>query len=38
MLNGMQVKPYKVNLDKDYEALKTFLQERNPKTADTIEE
>jgi len=32
--NGMRVVPYKIDLDLHYEALATYLKERNPKTAD----
>ena len=36
--NGMRVVPYKVDLDKHYEALVGYLKERNPKTAEQTEE
>jgi hypothetical protein len=34
MLNGMNIKPYKIDMEKEYDAFFQFLKERNPKTAD----
>jgi hypothetical protein len=32
--NGMRVVPYKIDLDQHYDALLSYLKERNPKTAE----
>jgi hypothetical protein len=34
MLNGMNVRPFKLDLEKDYESFASFLKERNPKMAE----
>jgi hypothetical protein len=36
--NGMRVVPYKLDLDQHYDALASYLKERNPKTAEQAEE
>jgi hypothetical protein len=38
MKNGMGVRPYKLDITKEYASLQEFLSERNPKTAETLEE
>ena len=38
MMNGMNIKPFKIDMETDYESFSAFLKERNPKTADLIDE
>ena len=38
LYNGMRIKPYKIDFEKDYNAFLSFLKERNPTMADTVEE
>lgn len=34
----MRVTPYKIDIEKNYDAVIKYLTERNPKTAETVEE
>ena len=38
MYHGMKVKPYIIDIDADHGVFSTFLKERNPKTAETIDD
>ncbi len=38
MYNGMRVKPYLFDVDQHFDEFSKYLKERNPKTADTIDE
>ena len=38
MLNGLRVKPYRLDVDAHFAEFSQFLKDRNPKTADSIDE